>query len=285
MSEQTPIEWCDHSFNTHWGCSKVSPGCDNCYAESLARRLLPTHTTLWQPNGERRLFGEEHWVGPLRWERRAAKTGRRERVFCASMADVFDNHEDLPAVREMLWDLIRKTPHLDWLILTKRIGNAKAMLPADWGAGYPNVQLGASIVNQAEADRDVIKLLMTPARIHFLSCEPLLGSIGLKELPIPPDALLPQYGTSHGFRFNALQRDDDRMFQPPAFLDWVIAGGESGHHAREMEWDWPRKLRAQCAEAGVAFFMKQLSQATRSWFKDFEAFPEDLQVRQYPGSV
>lgn len=281
MSE-TNIEWCDYSFNPWWGCAEVSPGCKFCYARSLAARLLPHHPTLWDPNGERRFFGEEHWSGPLRWERRAVKEGRRFRVFCASMADVFDNHADLPPVREMLWDLIGKTPHLDWLLLTKRIGNAKAMLPADWGTGYANVWLGSSIVNQPEADRDVIKLLNTPARIHFLSCEPLLDAIRLTDLPIPPDALLPTYGTSHGFRFNALQRDDDRMFQPPAFPDWVICGGESGHHARPMQLEWARSLGRQCAEAGVAFFMKQGSQANWPRFKDFESFPDDIKVRQWP---
>lgn len=269
MSE-TSIEWTatvlpdgkiapGYSFNPWWGCADVSPGCKNCYARSLALRLLPSHD-LWQPNGERRFFGEEHWSGPLRWERKAVKAGVRFKVFCASMADVFDNADDLQPVREMLWELIRKTPHLDWLLLTKRIGNAKAMLPADWGDGFHNAWLGASIVNQPEADRDIHKLLALPARVRFLSCEPLLGPIDL---------------TAHCPPFYAPHLRKDR-------ISWVICGGESGHKARPMEWEWVRSLRDQCADAGVAFFMKQLSQAGRSWFKDFEMFPEDLQVREWP---
>jgi protein gp37 len=160
--------------------------------------------------------------------------------------------------------LIRATQHLDWLLLTKRIGNAKAMLPTYWGDGYPNVWLGASIVNQPEADRDVIKLLSTPARIHFLSCEPLLGPINLGlDLGI---------GLIDGTRWTG---------NKPA-IDWVIVGGESGHHARPMESDWAQSLKTQCAAAGVAFFMKQGSQANWPQFKDFESFPPSLQVRQWP---
>lgn len=252
MSE-TNIEWCDYSFNPWWGCSEVSPGCKNCYARSLANRLLPHHPTLWDVNGERRFFGEEHWSGPLRWERKAIKAGVRFKVFCASMADVFDNADDLQPVREMLWALIRKTPHLDWLILTKRIGNAKAMLPSDWGNGYQNVWLGASVVNQAEANRDIPKLLATPASIRFLSCEPLLGPI----------------------RF--IDRWDH--------IDWIIVGGESGHNARPMEREWADFIRAQCAVSETAFFMKQGSQANWPTFKEFASFPTYLQVRQWPRSA
>jgi protein gp37 len=225
---------------------------------------LPSHD-LWQPNGERRFFGEEHWSGPLGWDRKAAKGGVRLKVFCASMADVFDNADDLPPVRAMLWELIRKTPHLDWLLLTKRIGNAKAMLPTDWGDGYHNVQLGSSVVNQAEADRDVQKLRDTPASIRFLSVEPMLGPIDV-----------------YRGGFSLIERIKSPAGHVYPKIDWVICGGESGHHARPMEIEWARSLKIQCAAAGTAFFMKQGSQANWSDFKNFASFPPSLQVREWP---
>jgi protein gp37 len=249
MAENSAIEWTDATFNPWWGCAEVSPGCKNCYARSLAHRLLP-RVSLWDVNGDRRLFGHDHWRGPIRWERKAVKEGRRLKVFCASMADVFDNNDMLVSSRLRLWQLIRATPHLDWLILTKRIGNAKEMLPADWGGGYANVWLGASIVNQVEANRDIPKLLATPAAIRFLSCEPLLGPI----------------------------RFVDRWDH----IDWIIVGGESGHGARPMDREWADFIRAQCAASGTAFFMKQGSQANWPTFKDFASFPTYLQVREWP---
>ena len=258
MAEKSAIEWTDATFNPWWGCAEVSPGCKNCYARSFAARLLPHHTTLWEPNGERRYFGEEHWSAPLRWERKAKKAGKRLRVFCASMADVFDNADELPPVREMLWDLIRRTPNLDWLILTKRIGNVSKMVP--FGTIWPpNIWLGASVVNQDEADRDIPKLLMVPARVRFLSCEPLLGPI---EFPLPCR---------------------DSVFW--GGLDWVIVGGESGNRARPMEQQWAIDLIEQCRAAGTAAFMKQGSQANWDDFKNFESFPPSLQVRQWPSST
>lgn len=255
MAKDSAIEWTDHTFNTHWGCSKVSPGCDNCYAETLAKRLLP-HLSLWDVAGDRRTFGMDHWREPLRWNKKAANdlnagellNARRPRVFCNSMSDVFDNHPDIAAVRERLWGLIRATPHLDWLILTKRIGNAKTMLPWDWGSGYKNVWLGISVVNHEEAVRDIHKLVSTPAWIHFLSCEPLLG---------PIDASF--YG-----------------------IDWVIVGGESGSKSRPMEWQWARGIVRRCQTRGIPVFMKQGSQADSPGFKVFTSFPPDLQIRQWP---
>lgn len=265
MAEKSAIEWTDATFNPWWGCSKVSPGCDNCYAETLAKRLLP-HLSLWDVNGDRRLFGHDHWRGPLRWERKAAKEGRRLKVFCASMADVFDNNDMLASSRLRLWQLIRATPHLDWLILTKRIGNAKAMLPSDWGAGYSNVWLGISVVNQTEMERDVPKLLATPARIRFLSCEPLLGPINFEGCWVEH--------LNVAMHENWLEA-----------LDWVIVGGESGHHARPMVEQWAIDLVGQCQAVETAVFMKQGSQANWPRFKDFESFPADLRVREWPKST
>ncbi|MES2959765.1 MAG: phage Gp37/Gp68 family protein [Pseudomonadota bacterium] len=249
MSENTAISWTDATFNPWWGCTKVSPACDHCYAERDAKRYQPGKV-LWGVGSERRTFGEKHWYEPLRWARTLpAKLGRRPRVFCASMADVFD--KDAPeGERASLWTLIAATPELNWLLLTKRIGNAKSMLPADWGDGYPNVWLGATVVSQEEADRDIPKLLATPARVRFLSIEPMLGDIRLGSwLQRSPSAAF-----AAGLVTNEM----------PAWtrigstaIDWVIAGGESGAHARPMHPDWVRSLRDECAAAGVAFHFKQ----------------------------
>lgn len=250
MGENTKIEWADHTWNPWIGCTKVGPGCDHCYAEHLMDHRL--HRVEWGVDGERRRTSEAYWRKPLAWNR--AANGRRPRVFCASLADVFDNvvpHE----WREDLWRLILRTPNLDWLLLTKRIGNAYHMLPADWHDGYPNVWIGATIVTQAEALRDIPKLRALPAAVRFLSCEPLLENVGLS--------------TSFG---NA---GDER-------IHWVIVGGESGHDARPLETAWAQRIRNECRNAGVAFFMKQGSAANWPDFKNFESFPPSLRVRQFP---
>lgn len=246
MAENSKIEWTDHTFNPWVGCTKISPACDNCYAELWAKRT--GQANLW--GGERRRTSSANWHKPVKWHRNAEFMPRRLRVFCASLADVFDNA--VPQEwREDLFKLIAATPGLDWLLLTKRIGNAKSMLPPDWGDGYPNVWLGSTVVTQEEVDRDVPKLVATPARVRFLSCEPLLGEITLGGL---------------------------RM------LHWVIVGGESGRSARPMAQQWAEKIRRECEEARVPFFMKQGSQANWPDYKDFSRFTLDLQVRQWPHS-
>lgn len=221
MGAETAIAWTDSTFNPWWGCSHAGPGCDNCYAEAFDKRVGGTH---WGPHAPRRTFGEKHWNEPRRWNARAAASGHRHLVFCASMADVFDNKGPADQ-RDRLWALIRDTPALTWQLVTKRIGNAADMLPNDWGNGYPNVWILATIVNQVEADRDIPKLRRVPARIRGLSMEPLLGQVDL---------------TDH---LNA--------------LDWVIAGGESGPYARLVDERLFDDLRRQCDAAGVAFFYKQ----------------------------
>lgn len=248
MGENSAIEWTDATFNPWWGCTRVSPACDNCYADTWARRL--GMDDLWD-GAKRRTFGAKHWAEPLKWNRAAERAGRRLRVFCASMADVFD--KDAPGrERENLWELIEDTPHLDWLLLTKRIGNVRRMLPAP----PPNVWLGISVINQEEADRDIPKLLGIPAAVRFLSCEPLLGPI---DFPLPCQGSVFWSG-----------------------LHWIIVGGESGARARPMDEWWALRIQQQCAEAGVAFFMKQGSQANWPAFKDFERFPAELRIRQWP---
>jgi len=238
MAENSKIEWCSHTFNHVWGCTKVSPGCNNCYAENMANRF----SVKFGVDEPRRTFGDKHWNEPLKWNRRAAEQGVRERVFCASMADVFDKNSP-EGVRERLWALIKSTPNLDWLIVTKRIGNAKNMLPADWGDGYPNAWLMITVVNQEEADRDIPKLLDTPAVIRGLSMEPLLGKVNLHDF-------LP-FSVMHGV---TIEGHAHRIF---GGVDWVIVGGESGPNARPIHPDWIKLLRDQCKEAGVPFFFKQ----------------------------
>ncbi len=242
MGENTAIEWAHHTFNPWEGCQKVGPGCDHCYAET--RDIRYTGGTHWGPGAPRRRTSASNWAKPLKWNREAAANGVRYRVFCASLADVFDNAVD-PAWRVDLWNLIRATPQLDWEMLTKRIGNVLGMLPPDWGEGYPNVWIGATIVNQTEADRDIPKLLAVPAAIRFLSMEPLLGPVDLRAVW----TYCPTHDFADGF---CLGPCPDRRR-----LSWIICGGESGANSRPMHPDWARSLRDQCEAAGVAFLFKQ----------------------------
>ncbi|KVP19422.1 hypothetical protein WJ85_08010 [Burkholderia ubonensis] len=252
MSENTKIEWCDHTFNPREGCQKVGPGCDHCYAETRNARFGGGTAINWGPGAPRRRTSPANWRKPLAWEAAHAEffaaRGRRQRVFCASLADVFDNAVD-PAWRRDLFELIASTPNLDWLLLTKRIGNVAEMLRGiDVDRLPDNVWLGATIVNQAEADRDIPKLLAVPARVRFLSMEPLLGRVTLRNLPI---------GAHHEELHFPLEHDRFDSLSVPNGINWVIAGGESGHGARPMHPDWARSLRDQCASAGVPFLFKQ----------------------------
>lgn len=228
MAENSGIEWTHHTFNPWVGCTKVSPACDHCYAETWAKRS--GQDELWK--GERRLT--KTWGMPVKWNKEAAARGIRFRVFCASLADVFDNQ--VPEEwRADLWALIRSTPHLDWLLLTKRPQNIKKMLPPDWGDGYLHVWLGMTVENQTEYDRRAAHFYSVPAFVRFLSMEPLLGNVDLR-LSYEPRA---------GVVF------------PPDRLNWVITGGESGSHFRSANPDWFRSLRDQCAAHRIPFLFKQ----------------------------
>lgn len=268
MSENTKIEWCDHTFNPWEGCQKTGPGCDHCYAELRNARFGGGVAVNFGPGAPRRRTSAANWALPKRWNAQAdafsAQHGRRQRVFCASLADVFDNAVD-PQWRADLFELIRATPNLDWLLLTKRIGNAEAMIRAalaHMDIGYsvpfaawpwPNVWIGSTVVNQAEADRDIPKLLAVPAAKRFLSMEPLLGSVDLTHIEVwGGDAeIYPLKGTTDCVDDEGAPTDD-----VPA-LDWVIVGGESGPGARPMHPDWACSLRTQCLRANVPFLFKQ----------------------------
>lgn len=271
MSENTNIEWADHTFNPWEGCQKVGPGCDHCYAEVRNARFAGGASVNWGPGAPRRRTSAANWRKPLAWNAAAdafmAAHGRRQRVFCASLADVFDNEVDLQW-RFDLMRLIEQTPNLDWLLLTKRIGNAAAMLDEavlainhgrwNWrDNAFPNVWLGATIVNQAEADRDIPKLLAVSAVRRFLSMEPLLGAVDLTVAFRPClNANGVQMDPSIG-AYECCAACEYTGIGPEMGLDWIIVGGESGPGARPMSPDWARGLRDQCAAAGVPYLFKQ----------------------------
>lgn len=265
MSETTEISWCDSTHNEWYGCTKVSPACDHCYAEQWARR---SGLVGWGPTQDRRLSSAANRAKPLKWEREAAafmaENGRRRRVFCASLADVFDNA--VPTLwRAELWALIEATPNLDWLLLTKRPQNMAAMLPHNWGAGWSNVWLGVTAENQTEANRRIPVLLQTPAAVRFLSVEPMLGPVVMEQWQDEERVWRYLYGR--------IDVTAQHVAVPPertAKIDWVIAGGETGPGARPTNEEWLRSLRDQCATAGVPFFLKHRGE----WVPEFhDAFP------------
>ncbi len=250
MAENSKIEWTDHTFNPWIGCQKVSPGCDHCYAEALSNRY---GWTTWGPHGERKRTSEANWKKPRQWAKAARGTGKRPRVFCASLADVFDNQ--VPSEwRSDLFDLIAATPELDWLLLTKRPENLARMYPT---GEWPNIWLGTTCESQEHADRRIPLLLGARAHLHFLSCEPLIGGISFRWA-----------------KWDEWDRDEIDHLDGLRMLDWIIVGGESGPGARDMPAEWAATIRDECAEADVAFFMKQMTGK--------KPIPDDLLVRQFP---
>lgn len=249
MAENSAIEWTHHTFNPWIGCTKVSPACDHCYAEAWDARGLQGGATRWGPHADRTRTSAANWNKPRAWNRKAAAEGRRYRVFCASLADVFDNHKSIePEWRRDLWRLIWDTPHLDWLLLTKRPQNMLKYLPFQgfdgigrWGDGWHNVWLGTTVENQVEADRRIPALLSLPARVRFLSCEPLIGPV---DIGAPVRKAL----------FAGTIKPIGDGTRP---LSWVITGGESGPEYRPADPNWFRHLRDQCKAAGVPFLFKQ----------------------------
>lgn len=252
MADNSAIEWTTHTFNPWWGCARVSPGCRFCYADGVAKRY---GHEVWRRKGERRVLSDANWRRPLKWNRDAEREGVRARVFCASMADVFEDHPALPEPRARLWPLIEATPWLDWQLLTKRPEEVAGMVP--WGSDWPvNVWLGTSVEDQRRADERIPILLGLPARVRFLSCEPLLDPVDLSRwLNTPlvcgcgqaPDGATPgPWGCSAAC-----------MEHEPSGIDWVIVGGESGPKARPMRYEWARLIRDECRAARVPFLFKQ----------------------------
>lgn len=252
MAQNSNIEWTDHTANFWWGCFKVSDGCKGCYAETLAKRY---GKSIWGPAAiTKREMKKAIWKDLLRWDRAAKLEGVRRRVFVSSMSDFLEDHPDLHGLRREAVGLISQLENLDVLILTKRPENARDLLPDWYIHGFPeHVWVGTSVENQAAAEKRIPELLRIPARIRFLSVEPMLGPVRLID-------------------FNSFWR---------SLIHWVICGGESGPKSRPMELEWARSLHGQCEVADVSFFMKQLGGHPYKRDK-LSDFPEDLRVREFP---
>ena len=245
--KNSSIGWTDHTFNPWWGCEKVSPACDRCYAETASRRY---GHHVWGKDSPRRVFKEKHWTDPLKWDREAEKAGKPALVFCASMADVFEARADLHPWRVKLWDLIEQTPNLRWLLLTKRPEQVIHMLPGSWiREPRLNVWLGITAENQRRLDERMAHLAKVPAAIKWMSYEPALGAIDIREWNL--------------------------------HIDWIIGGGESGYGARMIDLRWFRDLLEQCRSYKIDYFMKQLG-GHPDKRKLLEDFPEDLRVQEFP---
>jgi protein gp37 len=237
------------TFNPWWICTEISEACRNCYAREWAKRF----GLKWGLGVPRKPASERTWAEPLKWHKQALKSGIRRKVFCASMADVFDN-EAPEGARDRLWTLIEATPALSWLLLTKRIGNVLKMVPTHWQERFPpHVWVGATVVTQQEVDRDVPKLLEVPASIRFLSVEPMIEELDLSRWLWGIDEICENCPADIDCECGWKTRKENGL---PA-LDWVICGFESGPRARPCDENWIRDLRYQCATANVALFYKQ----------------------------
>ena len=287
---ETKIEWCDYTFNPWWGCQRVSPGCEHCYAEAWDKRVGGAH---WGPGTERRTMSDAHWKEPLKWNRKAEKEGVRRKVFCASMADVFEMGEVQDEGRRRLQGIIANTPHLDWLLLTKRPENwAKVGAQIGWcfdgDRWYEptgRIWVGVTAEDQKRADERIPVLLQIPAAVRFVSYEPALELISLRWMTPPGDWYNDQL--QRGAVIN--EYDVAKM------IDWIIIGGESGPGARLFDVSWARKTVDACKAAGVACFVKQLGskphfdEYTGGHFNiadkkggNWDEWPERLRVREYP---
>lgn len=260
MGKETGISWTTHTFNPWWGCTKVSPGCDHCYAEAIDAKFSGPDPH-WGKGVPRKMFGEKHWNEPLVWQRAAEKANRIDKTFCASMADVMD--EEAPAgQRERLWALVDQTPNLLWQLLTKRPHHYRKMLPVT-GFLHDNVILGTTTESQAHYDARIDELVLSAECLTFanklrsgferkrvktfVSYEPAIGPLS--------------------FRSN---------YKP----DWLIFGGETGDGRRQMETKWAEDIKAECEEFDVAFFMKQMSAFRPATAANL--IPAHLLVRQFP---
>lgn len=222
MGETTGIAWTDHTFNPWIGCQRVSPGCEHCYAETFATKRMGL--PVWGPSAPRKAMSEAYWEHPARWDRAAQKAGVRRRVFCASMADVFETAAErneranavMDEARERLWPLIESTPYLDWQLLTKRPRNIARLVPTAWLRGFPgNVWLGVTAEDETRFMDRWPAIATMPARVRFVSHEPALGPYGLARA------------------LDAAARNEE--IEGHARPDWVIVGGESGPGARPFD--------------------------------------------------
>jgi protein gp37 len=272
---KTSIEWTatqnadgtwnpGYTFNPWIGCTHVSPGCLHCYAETMMDQRYGR--VEWGKGKPRMRTSAANWRKPLTWNKKAASEGIRYRVFCSSLADVFDPEVD-DTWRRDLCEVIERTPHLDWLLLTKRPEHVNAMIERAtgrysraWLANYPNVWIGTSVEDQRRADERIPELLNIPAKVRFLSCEPLLGRVDLGGwIDVCPVCLGSCETAGHYSADDGIGPCDNcnGTGKAESGIHWVIAGGESGHGARPMNVAWARSLRDQCSAAGVPFLFKQ----------------------------
>lgn len=242
MADKTNISWTDSTFNPWWGCTKVAPGCDHCYAEVLDHRLGGNH---WGPGTTPRTMADANWMKPLRWQRQAEADGLPRKVFCGSMCDWASN--DAPeGQRDRLWQLIRDTPMLTWQLLTKRAPNIVKCLPDDWGDGWPHVWLGVTVEDRKNGLPRIDHLRKVPAAVRFLSVEPLLEDLDIFNLD---------------------------------GIDWVIVGGESGPKARPMHRGWVYNVWLSCIFSDVPFFFKQWGGRKD---KGGSLLADRIEVKQWP---
>lgn len=249
--ENSKIEWTDHTANFWWGCFKVSPGCKNCYAETLSHRF---GKNIWGPAATTdRELKENIWKELPKWNAKAKADGVRRRVFVQSMSDFFEAHPQVLSVRQRALELMLKCDWLDFQVLTKRPENILRMTPKWFQDDWPeNVWPGTSVENQEMADQRIPELLRVPAKVRFLSMEPLLGPVDLSGRTVDGVWIDREYADIPD---NYELRDIIDAEGWP--ISWVIVGGESGPHARPMHPDWARAIRDQCQAAGVPFFFKQ----------------------------
>lgn len=282
--ENSKIEWTDHTFNPWIGCSKVHAGCTHCYAETLMDKRYGK--AKWGPNGTRVRTSSSYWDQPARWNHKAWLDGVRRRVFCASLADVFEDRDELVPWRRLLFHVIDRTPHLDWLLLTKRPENIRKMIqeveePSESSWHRANVWLGTSVSDQKTADAAIPHLIECRdlCSVLFLSVEPLLAEVNLRKIntyAAPITHELPLL-TAGNIQFE---------------IDWVIVGGESGPGVRPCKLEWIESIVKQCRSGGVPCFVKQLGSrpvSDRGAFLirdskggNIDEWPEDLQVREFP---
>ena len=279
---KTKIQWCEYTFNPWRGCAHVSAGCDNCYAEQMAKRNPKVFGT-WGPNGVRVVASDGYWKQPLRWNRLAAAAGLtgddRPRVFCGSLMDWAEARHELIEPRRRLFAMIDATPNLQWMLLTKRpenilrlIGELRPLLR--WKNQehdldpivLPNVWLGVTIENTAVASRRLRHLLRVPAQRRFVSLEPLLGPIRIVERM--QDATLSCDPSFHGTRIGKRIAESVRLSAHP--IHEVIIGGESGPNARPGSVEWIVDILKQCDVAGIPAYVKQLGSNPRMddpWYR------------------
>lgn len=267
MGQVTGISWTDHTANFWWGCQRVSPGCEHCYAEQLAvtRRKLP----VWGPPSttERKLI-KSTWTDVPKWDRAAARDGVRRRVFVSSMSDIFEDHPQVSLWRAKALALLGVCTNLDVQLLTKRPENIRRMVPPSWLEAWPaHVWVGTTVEDQKRAEQRIPELLKVPARVRFLSCEPLLEAVNFDPLMCPTcggheTALADDDATpicaEHGDEMVFGAWLDACASEDQPGISWVIVGGESGSVARPFDIAWARSIVAQCREAGVPVFVKQM---------------------------